>query len=70
VEKDELFSDTFLKKIFLDTSLVGTNDEELAVYLKKQGFIRRFKIIKNIQKTDFEIKTKGVEILRLSESMY
>ncbi len=46
--------------------IIGTNDNDLGKYLKKQGITRRFKEVEE-SRTDDEVRTKGKEYIVIGE---
>ena len=68
--KSEFLKEEFLIKLFKNKKLVGSNDKELLLYLKTRWFVRRFKVLQDIKKSDIEVKNKWVEIIRFSENLY
>lgn len=50
-----------ISNYFIDIDLLWTNNKKLASYLKNEWFIKRYKLIE-IEKSDLEIKSRGIEI--------
>jgi len=58
-------NETELLPFFEGKRILWVENKKLWLKFKKQGFIRRFKIIEQ-QKTDLDIKNKGIEVLKFS----
>lgn len=64
VKFGEIISPEELSDELKDTRLIGTNDEELGLRIKKNLGIKRYKLLE-LEKTDLEVKNKGLEIVSL-----